>query len=608
MLKKLKKRSPFFALLKTMHGGEMNAMLAQSMEKKSKISLFKHNLNISPSVKRLARSVFSKVISLAFIFFLAYMGYNAKIDYPTLINMAGFSILFFTILFSFMYSISSLFMSKDILFYATLPLPSRTLTMGKILDYLYSNCVLMDGCVILPTALACAYKLGLNAMAKVGIYIVLASLSSKMLLLLLMLLLVGRVKLFKNKDRFLKVVNIFYMFVAISLGVLGNVMGSNAGSLGNVMQKIATHKGLSPWTVVKDLFLWPNIFLEGILADNNLRSYVSLLFSLILVVLGTSLVLLYANKKYLVLISCLNGSAGTGAKRLNRTQAAKALAPLSVYNSYRKTDYFLLKRNPQLYTYFLLTPILMPVYILACIVIGGFFKVGGSKVLEMLQNSSIYLEALRNFMRTLHWDSMANYPVAFVLTIVLVFLFWSDTATANQFMRDGKDFRFYQSLPLPLTTYIAVKYQFALKHGSSVFVVAFMLLLILLLTIFASLPVLTAVMLICLIVGLYVTFIQLSLFFSIIRVNFDFDIETDLVRKLKGFMPMLNNIVTELLILAVPALAVFLNFGKSLGFDAAAPGLTKCYLPAIFAVYYLVTALATAALLFGCGAKLLQKK
>ena len=43
MLKKLKKRSPFFALLKTMHGGEMNAMLAQSMEKKSKISLFKHN-------------------------------------------------------------------------------------------------------------------------------------------------------------------------------------------------------------------------------------------------------------------------------------------------------------------------------------------------------------------------------------------------------------------------------------------------------------------------------------------------------------------------------------------------------------------------------------
>ena len=107
---------------------------------------------------------------------------------------------------------------------------------------------------------------------------------------------------------------------------------------------------------------------------------------------------------------------------------------------------------------------------------------------------------------------------------------------------------------------------------------------------------------------MYVTFIQLSLFFSIIRVNFDFDIETDLVRKLKGFMPMLNNIVTELLILAVPALAVFLNFGKSLGFDAAAPGLTKCYLPAIFAVYYLVTALATAALLFGCGAKLLQKK
>lgn len=564
----LKVRTPFRALLYSVFYAEMDAFSQQMYQQKAKrkksggfTNKLKDKLSFLPV--KIIQQVISVVVLCGIFGFLG-LGVGASLPVDGLARFISLFLFMTTFLFSFAACMSSFFMSDDVLYYMTMPFNDGSIIKAKILQFAYNN-ALLDIPMFMAMFLGAAWSghYGLSLILRGIIYVLLSCISSKIVLLFLIFFLISKVKFFKNRDRFVKVVSSAMLVFFLLLGVGSQIVGRLADA--NAVQ--ATYAVLSTSTSgfiisnISNIFTLPGFFITFIFSEQAVTGFLVLLGVTVLMVALAYCLVKYTSARYLVIIRNLQGGNSDVKKKvLTKTEINQQLMPRTAKKSFAYVDKALVKRTPNLFTNFVLTPLLMPFYILACGLVGVI--VASLKDGFHFSQISSFIANHRQALANLSWNNIEILYAMVGVTFFLLLMNTSSVATA-EVLRDGRNFIFYRTLPLKMRDYLWVKLQRSIIYQAGL-ISAFVVLIMLITVVLFSLPLTTALLIIVYIVCLQVSLQIVSLITGAVTAKFDFDLETELLRQLKGFSRLLVNLGSLVAVALPVALVAFISQGFTL--------------------------------------------
>lgn len=602
----LKVRTPFRALLYSVFFAEMDAFTQQMYQQKAKKSKFTFGSKLKEKLSFLPTKVLQQLLSIVFLsglFAFLGLGIGKTLPVQAIARFISMSLFVATFLFSFATCMSMLFMSDDVIYYMTMPFSDKSLVKAKLMQFAYNNALLdvpMFVAMFLGAAWAGHYDLSL--VLRGAIYVILCCISSKIVLLFLLFVLISKVKFFKNRDRFVKVVSSAMLVVFLLIGVGSQIIGRTVDS--SAVNVAYAALSTTTWgfilSNIGNIFTIPGFFISLIFTEQKLLGYL-VLAALTLVIAALLYVLIqYTTAKYLLIIRSLQGgNADVKKKALTQSEINQQLLPHSARKSLSYIDKVLVKRTPNLFTNFVLTPLLMPFYILACALVGA--AVAAMKDGFSFSKVTTFISSHRHILASVNWNNTELFFAMIGVSFFLLLMNISSVATA-EILRDGRNFIYYRSLPLKMQDYLHVKLKRSLLYHGGL-ISALLVLAVFLVVILFDLPLLTACLVSAYVVALQLSLIIVSLIVGAFTAKFDFDLETELLRQLKGFSRMLVN-MGALASIALPLVAITF---VSQGFKLLPTGATSnTFL--IVTIWQVVYALALLALYFNKVAKYLSRK
>lgn len=561
----LKVRTPFRALLHSVFYAEMDAFSQQVYQQKAKSRKMGGFTNkLKDKLSFLPAKVIQQVISVVFLCgIFGFLGFGIGTGLPVdgLARFISLSLFMTSLLFSFAPCMSSFFMSDDVLYYMTMPFNDGSIIKAKILQFAYSN-ALMDMSMFIAMFIGAAWSghYGLSLVLRGLIYVVLCCVSSKIVLLFFIFILISKVKFFRNRDRFVKVVSSAMLVFFLLVGVGSQIFGRLADA--NVAQTTYTLLSTSTWGLILsnicNIFTLPGFFIPFIFSAQTLIGFLVLAGVTILLLALTYCLVKYTSARYLVIIRNLQGGNSVVRKKaLSKTEINRQLMPRTAKKSFAYVDKVLVKRTPNLFTNFVLTPLLMPFYILACALVGAI--VASLKEGSHLSQIGTFIANHRQALVNIRWNNVEILYAMAGVTFFLLLMNTSSVATA-EILRDGRNFIFYRTLPLNMRDYLWVKLRRSIVYQASLISVLVVLIMLLAVALF-SLPLTTALLIIVYIVCMQVSLQIVSLIAGAVTAKFDFDLETELLRQLKGFSRLLVNLGSLIAIALPVALVAFISQG-----------------------------------------------
>lgn len=615
----LKVRTPFRALLYSVFNGEMDAFtksaVSNKAENRSNLALKLQTNSIWQFIKRKLAFIPTKVIQLllgicflAFLFAMLGLSMGKAAGPLVLAKMVTMTLFMTTLFLSFTSSISMLFMSDDVIYYMTLPFKDRDLVKAKFWQFAYGN-MLLDLPIFLALFLGAAWSGHYSAdlVVRGVIYVILCCISSKIVLLFLLFLLISKVKFFKNRDRFVKVASsvmlVFFICIGAGSQLIANFskISKNTGSALAITNTFMTANSIWGKILLNvfNLFSLPGFLAEQIFGANTVTAYLYLALSVIVVALLLVALFKYASANYLPIIRSLQGAGNSAKKVMTRQEIKTELKVRSPYKSLAYVDKCLVKRTPNLFTNFTLTPLLMPLYMFVCFFIGGIGA--ASKNGFKLADVAKFIAQNKTALAEVSFKNGAVFGILIAITFALVLTNLSSMANA-EILRDGRNFIFYRTMPLKMQTYLQVK----LKRGFIYYcaiIEAMIILGVVVCLLCFGMQFSLAALIIAYTLALQISILVSALIVAAYTAKFDFDLETELVRQLKGFKRILINF-GGLLIVALPlVLLVFVGNGFTFTFDFKEGNMAL-----IVTIWQCVYMLALLVFYFGPLAKYLARK
>ena len=338
-----------------------------------------------------------------------------------------------TIVMSFFFVLSSLYLGRDATYLASLPLKPRTILSAKLTQvWVSETCI--DALIILPACILYGVRTGAAAAfyLRMAVVWLLVSLLPICIIAFLSSLLIRVSSLWKHREMLMTVGGIVllvaYMFV---MGNLGGMTGDSADGGSMLLQFVTSNTGRIE-TLTK-IFPPAGWAAKGMLGQDYGHFGLWILISLAAPVL-TAWLLGYSYRK----LSMLQSEAPAGTKKKFTGRESFAAAGQLKACALREIKTIL--RVPSYATNILPISFLPLIMVIMICVIGG--RAGGG-------NTSVFKELFQQINPAL---------VMGILAAIMAYMSGMNPALTTAVTREGKGHDFLTALPVPSTTFIRAKF------------------------------------------------------------------------------------------------------------------------------------------------------
>ena len=338
-----------------------------------------------------------------------------------------------TIVMSFFFVLSSLYLGRDATYLASLPLKPRTILSAKLTQvWVSETCI--DALIILPACILYGVRTGAAAAfyLRMAVVWLLVSLLPICIIAFLSSLLIRVSSLWKHREMLMTVGGIVllvaYMFV---MGNLGGMTGDSADGGSMLLQFVTSNTGRIE-TLTK-IFPPAGWAAKGMLGQEQGMFALWILISLAAPVL-TAWLLGYSYRK----LSMLQSEAPAGTKKKFTGRESFAAAGQLKACALREIKTIL--RVPSYATNILPISFLPLIMVIMICVIGG--RAGGG-------NTSVFKELFQQINPAL---------VMGILAAIMAYMSGMNPALTTAVTREGKGHDFLTALPVPSTTFIRAKF------------------------------------------------------------------------------------------------------------------------------------------------------
>lgn len=407
------------------------------------------------------REVGAVLLMLAFFVWLFMAGLHASI--PTIesaIQVMNLGIFLLMLLMGIYTALSELFFAKDASYYLALPIDGSVITWARFAHYLLG--VTAGSVLLLGFPCGVAYGLGLGPASYfyAAFAFLTTSFSIGVLITLILLVLMRFAKFVHNKERFMTVLSVFMLVLAIGVGIGAqflvygdsevDVFAAVGGFIDNPMQK-AWMLIVSPSTP----------FIGGFFSGNPGQVALSILVPLLVCAIYVLALSFLSKAWYISILRTLTMGSTTKKRKLSQQEMQQSFCVRAPWRALLKQDLLRSKRDPTMFTGVILAQLCMPVYFVAILVV--------VVVLSFQRDEIPFDQALttvQTMAATVDLGSL-HFSVAFAI-LMGVLLFGPATSAGSlvaNISRDGQDFFFIRATPTSMKSYLLSKYLFAVLFG-----------------------------------------------------------------------------------------------------------------------------------------------
>lgn len=569
--KMLKKRSRFAAVLFAIFRGEISAFNTINANSKNNLSLSRRSLTarFSGGASKLLQYVLQAIGVFFCVLYAGMAGYSmgssgAFSNYMLTLTVAK-AMFMINMVFNFINVPYYLFLTNDVKYLLGLPIKGTDLIKAKFLQVAYST-VTFDFILFLPMMFAHAYASAApwHYYLMHFIFVFLAAFASKALLCIIVFMMMSFTAFFKDKDKFMSFASAMVLMVAIVIGVgLQALVRMDAGILAKLFSFGSASLPLMILENILHIFCVPVYFAKWLYGDNMLIAAAALVACIVVTALFLGALYYLAKYRYLDLVMN-NQSSAAKARVLSTSELNNKLKHRNAFVAFRDVDSALVSRTPQINMMFKLSPLVMPFYFLAIFLVVGLVNImsGSFNFSELFNLFTQTLDAVRAYLdANMRWDSLEFLAVTAAAMATLL-LFGMSSTCSGEFLRDGISFKFYQALPLKMSTIILVKWRRSFLYNYGIYALIFVAVLLVL-----RLNPLTSLLFMFSILLLFTLATSTGLIVGAFISDFSLNDEMEIIKKQKGLTRLLLSICLFAFIIVIPYLLITFKYGPFLGFD-----------------------------------------
>lgn len=357
--------------------------------------------------------------------------------------LAAFALILMTTVVSFP---TQFYFSKDLPYLLPLPLHGSTLVFAKLLPS-YVLALIMSCFIMVPTGVGYFAAGHLDFISILSFVVMLFLLPACALFLIgtLLILILSLLPLAKNKDRFLKLVNVLVLVVVIGFVIWMNRATSTVPETEQAEDMIAMISSSSgTLKMIGYFFFWVLPFVDGI-AGSSFISFISLFLMFVVTAVLGALFGLTGSRLYLK--SAASAPTGDTKTRKSAFYAGKDRAFKALFWKEQKV----LFRNQAYFFNCVIGALIVPVIIIVSIVsIPDFHEV-------------------TDMVHSLNVESMVFMPGLLVWAGLFMGLFAgiSNAIAPTSFSREGTNMDFFFALPVSFKTFVDVKLMTAVLYPAA---------------------------------------------------------------------------------------------------------------------------------------------
>ena len=484
----------------------------------------------------------------AMFFMMGYMiGELGTTPYATF-SLCVVCLVGLTVLTGLYQAVNILYFVRDLGYYLTLPVSATTIMWAKLTHFLGMS--LLGDLIVLPVGLGCLLATGASPLAWVTMTLafVLCAVAVNLALVIVCVPVMRFSRLAHDKDRFSRVFGAVVIVFALAVGV-----GSQFALRGDGLASLAAGSsdllsGGVP-AVVMGLICPPSLLARPVVAGGALEAAAGLLGMAATVAVYAVLLSVVARRWYFEGVQALQGAGGRRGRRVEGAELRRATRTRSAFAANLSRDWKTLVRVPVFFNQFVLSSLLMPLYFIVIMVVGG--AMGVSQASEAGLDPAALLEMARSLTAGLTFDSVALAWCAVGVLVFGLFLGFSSYSFTMGVSRDGEDFFFMRGLPMDWGAYLAAKFvvPFALSTVP-------MLVLIVAALALLAVPVASGAYLVAVYLGATVSLGLLSLGVGAFFPRLSWDNEAQLVKGGGATLMVFAGLVVGAVVMALPALAL----------------------------------------------------
>ena len=453
-----------------------------------------------------------------------------------------------TVLTGLYQAVNILYFVRDLGYYLTLPVSATTVMWAKLTHFLGMS--LLGDLLILPVGLGCLLAVGAAPLAWVAMTLAfaLSAIAVNLALVIICVPVMRFSRLAHDKDRFSRVFGALIVVFALAVGV-----GSQFAFRGDGLMSLASGSGqlLSGGVpaVVVGVLCPPSLLARPVVEGDALSVAGALLGMLACVAVYALILSAVARRWYFEGVQALQGAGGKRGRRVEGAELAQATRTRGAFAANLSRDWKTLVRVPVFFNQFVLSSLLMPLYFIVIMVVGGVM--GVSQASDAGVDPATLLEMARSLTALLAFDSPALAWCAVGVLVFGLFLGFSSYSFTMGVSRDGEDFFFLRALPMNWSSYLAAKFvaPFALSTVP-------MLVLIVVALVVLRVPAAAGLYLVAIYLGATITLGLLSLGLGALFPRLAWDNEAQLVKGGGATLMVFAGLIVGVVVMALPALAL----------------------------------------------------
>ncbi|WP_455137330.1 putative ABC transporter permease subunit [Thermophilibacter sp.] len=497
------------------------------------------------------RKVAIAVVMVLLAAMFAMMGYGMGmlgVSPYAAFSLSAVCVVTITVLTGLYTAVNTLYFSRDLTYYLTLPLSASSVMWAKFAVFL-GGALLGDlifasigvGCLVAHGAPAGSWVLAVVAY-------LLCALAVNIALMLVCVPVMRFSRLAHDKDRFSRVFGAIIVVLALGVGAGSQFALQGDGLMSLAMGADDLLSGGAPM-VVLGLLCPPTLFARQVLAGGASDVVVGLCGMVVSTRLYFGFLSLMARRWYFEGVQALQGGASKRGRRVEGAELARATAARGSLATNLARDWKMMTRVPVFFNQFVLSSLLMPLYFVVILVASGFM--GVSQAEDAGVDPAMLLELVRSVAATFQLGSVELVWCAVgVLGFSLLMGFSSYSFTMGV-SRDGDDFFFLRALPMDWRAYLAAKFVSPYLLSTVP-----MLVLIVAALVALGVPAASGACLVVIYLGATATLGLLSLGLGALFPRLDWDSEAQLVKGGGATLMVFAGVVVGAVVEALPALAL----------------------------------------------------
>ena len=484
----------------------------------------------------------------AMFFMMGYMiGELGTTPYATF-SLCVVCLVGLTVLTGLYQAVNILYFVRDLGYYLTLPVSATTIMWAKLTHFLGMS--LLGDLIVLPVGLGCLLATGASPLAWVTMTLafLLSAVAVNLALVIVCVPVMRFSRLAHDKDRFSRVFGALVIVFALAVGV-----GSQFALQGDGLASLASGStdllsGGAP-AIVMGLLCPPSLLARPVIEGAAPVAAAGLLGMAATVAVYAAILSVVARRWYFEGVQALQGAGGKRGRRVTGAELARATRTRGAFAANLSRDWKMMVRVPVFFNQFVLSSLLMPLYFVVIMVVGGVM--GVSQASDAGVDPAALLEMARSLTALLTFDSVGLAWCAVGVLVFGFFLGFSSYSFTMGVSRDGEDFFFLRGLPMDWSAYLASKFvaPFLLSTVP-------MLVLIVALLVVLGVPAASGVYLVAVYLGATASLGLLSLGIGALFPRLSWDNEAQLVKGGGATLMVFAGLLVGIVVMALPALAL----------------------------------------------------